>query len=450
MKNTNIKMTASLNTLPVFNGEAQAYDFDESQIFSTMLGINRIILRRSLYERNIKIDIWNDEDGIPQWTAMGINKSVRFRYAMPSYTSNATRKITNNKDETKKYLDAQGVYTPKGIIIDSKDYDKAITWFSQLEHKKVVVKPVAGSGGKGVTSSITSENDVISAMQGLSSKRVVLEEHIDGDDHRILVVGGKFIAAIKRIPAFVIGDGVSSIEQLVDAKNKTRSSNPYTGRYPIKLSSDVLSRLERSGLSPSSIVPAETRVNLQTIANVGAGGDSEDVTGAVHPDFMRIAEDCWRALPELAYCGIDLIADDISKSPIEQRYAVIEINANCDISMHHFPTCGMPIDAAGAIADYLFPADPVAECVAIKIEVKGKVQKVGFRKWMGKQAMMLGIKGLCKNTSLGTVEAFLEGSEYAVSEMIKLCTRGPGESYPAEIIFESAPFIGFKSFSIEK
>ena len=445
---TVIKDRKGLNNLPVNSKPATIFYAEEPEGYIGLGNINQVLLRRSCAVRNIKFEILKKRKNGTVWLAVGRDRIIRFIRNMPAQTTLAARRIASNKEETKAYLNNQGVKVPRGKLINYDDIDGALLWFSQLHFKKAVVKPVSGSGGRGVTSAITSSSDLIKAVEKAGSKKVILEQHVDGSDHRLLVVGGKFTAAIRRLPAFVIGDGQSTLERLVKIKNFERSRNPYTRKTPLSLDGDVLKRIGKAGLTKDSIVPEGYRVQLQTIANIGAGGDSEDVTREVHPDFVSVAESCWHAFPDIAFCGIDLIAEDISRPVSEQDYAVIEVNSNCDIAMHHFPTYGEAIDAAGAIIDYVFPHEPMPKLYGVKVSISGKAQGVGFRDWIKNKSILYGVNGYCANMNDGTVKAVFEGSEFSVNEMILLCSKWPEKSSPPFVDFEMQAITGYRRFSI--
>ncbi len=444
-----IKDGRGLNNLPLNIKPATTFYAEDPEVYIGLGNINQVLLRRSCAVRNIKFEILKKRKNGTVWVAVGKDRIIRFIKNMPAQTTLAARRVARNKEKTKAYLNSRGVQVPSGKLIDYDDIDGALLWFSQLHLKKAVVKPISGSGGRGVTSAITSSSDLLQAVEKAKSKQVILEQHIEGSDHRLLVVGGKFTAAIRRLPAFVIGDGQSTLERLIEIKNFARSRNPYTRKTPLSLDGDVLKRIGKVGLTKDSIVPEGYRVQLQTIANIGAGGDSEDVTKEVHPDFVSIAENCWHALPDIAFCGVDLIAEDISKPVSEQDYAVIEVNSNCDIAMHHFPTYGDAIDAAGALIDYVFPNEPESKLYSVKVSISGKVQGVGFRNWIRQKSILYGVNGYCANMKDGRVNAVFEGSEFSVNKMVLLCSKWPEKSSPPFVDFEMQPITGYRNFTVK-
>lgn len=415
----NSNKTSAL-TLHRHNDETYSY-------YKSSLNINRLMLYSEAYKSGFSVSSWKNNDGSQRWSITGSKGSIIFRQNMPSLTSQSTRNLTNNKEKTKQQLERNGVRCPKGIMIDAKNEQKAVDWFlenSQNCDFMAVVKPFNGASGRGVTSKIRTTEQLIAAITSIPDQKVVIEEYIPGHDHRLLVVSGKFKYAIKRHPAFIIGDGRSTIEDLVDHKNKIRSNNPYTGQYPLTLDESLRCRLSNQGYQTDSILEKDKKISLQDIANIGAGGDSEDITDIIHPDFIEIAQQAYNAFSDLAFCGIDLIAEDITNPASHQKYAVIEINANCDLAMHHFPTYGMPRNAAGAIIESLPLGDGLSSFSTKKIVIFGKVQGVGLRKWMLNQAKQKGISGYVKNLPDGSVEAIIQGTEAALYDLIRDCNKG--------------------------
>lgn len=434
--------------LPEYKGCVDTFCFDLDQKHTRPLGVNSTILKRSLWLRNIKIDSWRNEKGQAVWVAQGAHESLRFVRCVPSLTSTKTKRIVDNKVETKNTLTKAKVKVPAGICLFPNEREKAVKFFKSI-NSTMVVKPRNGSGGRGITAGINNEAEMLKALQLIDvKKQAIIEEYIPGHDHRILVIGGHVAAVQIRHPAFVMGDGSSTVAELIETKNKDRLKNPYNGKYLLSINDESESILKSHGLSRDSILAKGEKVQLRTVANIGAGGDSEDVTGKIHPDFVEIARKCWKAFGDLYYCGVDLITEDISKSIEEQSYAVVEVNVNCDISIHHFPTIGQPLNVANSLAEYLFPNEPVFELEACEILVKGEIQKVGFLNWLQRQAMLLGIMGYCQNVGKNKVRIVAEGSPAAVNEMKRLSAVGPTNSKPLAQTFNKVKVGDLTSFNI--
>jgi D-alanine-D-alanine ligase-like ATP-grasp enzyme/acylphosphatase len=424
------------------------FEFDKSQPYYRLLGNNVILLRRALRQKNVVISFFPERnDKKAHWVARGTNKVIYFRHTMTASTLRF-RGITNNKHRTKTILREAGVRVPSGVMLERESHEQAMSWFDELKSKKAVVKPIIGSGGEGITSAIQSRERFREAYASVASRKVVLEEHIDGDDHRILVLGGRVIAAMRRWPAHVTGDGEKNIEQLVQEKNTQRKKNPYDYRHLLEINAKAHEVLLTQGLTPESVPERGRKAFLQTVANIGAGGDGEDMTSLIHSDFISIAEKCAAAFDGIECMGVDLIAKDISRPAAEQSHAVIEINANCDIPIHHWPAKGQPLDVASKIADYYFPDDAKDSSRSIRAEIRGRVKNVGYLRWLSRQALLHGINGYCRNIGDDAVELVAEGANNAVESLLSLCASGPEKSRIRSVNFEPAPHDNFTTFRI--
>lgn len=415
----------------------EAFSWDESQEFYKLLGDKKKLFRRVLMQKNVEVEVF-PEDGVSphvwRWAAKGKNKIVVFRGLMPLSTTYKKRWGIGNKVAAKKTLFDHGVRVPMGIEIEGKDTTQAISWFNSLDYKKVVVKPIGGSGGKGVVPGIVDSKSLEKSILDSSSKKIIIEQHVEGFDHRVLVVGGKVVAVMRRHPASIIGDGKSTAKELIDKKNALRADNPFERMYPIDINSVVTANLSKMGLCESSVIKAGDKVVLQSVANIGAGGEGENLTDVIHQGFIDEAINCGEAFGGLEYYGVDLMAEDISKDPSSQSYSVIEVNLNPGICMHHWPARGEALNVAKTIADYYFPDDKENH-VSIKANIAGKVQDVGFRMWLCRQAVIYGLSGFCSNLDDGSLDIHLEGSKYSVDSVLKLCARGPKKAEVESVFF---------------
>lgn len=436
-----------MKSVDKFNGSNKFY-FDKSQPYYKLLGRKGILLRRALRQKNVVVDIFPERGRKKvRWVARGADKVIVFRNTMTTSTFE-WRGVTNDKFQTKKILNEYGVKVPSGVTLEPNNIQDALCWFDSLSNKKVVVKPVLGSGGRGVTSSITSREKFEEAYNSVATSKVVLEEHIEGDDHRILVLDGKVIAAMRRWPAHVIGDGNKSIANLVKDKNLIRKENPYDHKYLLKIDAIALEVLKSQGYSANTVLELGQIAYLRKVANIGAGGDGEDVTNKIHQDFIDVAVKSSKAFQGIECLGVDLIAEDITQPASVQNYAVIELNANCDIPIHHWPAKGDALDVASAIADHYFPNDKKDLSYAVKVEITGRVRNVGYQKWLCKQALIYGVNGYCKSSEGGAVEALFEGSKNSVDSLVSLCADGPEKSLVKNVVFEKVPASSYQSFSM--
>ena len=273
-----------------------------------------------------------------------------------SSTSDISVDIAQDKSLTKTILEGAGVRVPQGRVVHS--HLEALEAMVSLK-SAVAVKPLDGNQGKGVSLHVKTTTEMERAFQIASeySESVLVEELFQGHDYRLLVVGGKLVAASLRRPASVTGDGVHTVSELIEIEN----GNPLRGfgheapLTKIMIDSSSERYLERQKISLNDILPKEQTLFLRETANLSTGGCAEDVTDLVHPDIKAMCERATRIIG-LDICGIDLIADQISAPLNYKQNGIIEVNAGPGIRMHHYPSRGLPRDVGGAIIDHLYPA----------------------------------------------------------------------------------------------
>lgn len=413
--------------------QAPIIDEADAALLRNQGNIHQLILQRAAWQRDFRVTTFTNSKGNPRWAINSKQKSIRFRQNMPALTSLKTRSITNDKFETKQKLVAAGISTPLGAKFKSSDLEQILAWYHSLpDSPRVVVKPIDGAGGKGVTSNIQTEAELRAALAYARSTWVVVEEHIEGDDYRLICSGGRFLAAIHRLPASVIGDGRHTIEQLIELKNRQRQVNPYLNKCLIRYDEAMAYRLQKRGYDLHTKPANGEKVFLNDIANISAGGDSVDVTTKVHEDFKRLAEAAQLAFTDLAYCGVDVLAADITAPVTEQKPAIIEVNANCDIALHHFPSVGDSRDTAGEIIADLFNA-PTIERHSCFYRVRGKVTGVGYRKWAARRCAALAIQADIRNQG-ETVEINASGTASALAQLQQELIKGVSSSVPTDVI----------------
>ena len=307
------------------------------------------------------------------------NRQHRIQAAETDQTSAIAEGIAQDKQLTKTLLKAVGVPVPYGReVCDAEDAWSA----AERIGLPVVVKPLDGNKGRGVTVNLNSREDVMAAYQAarVESSEVLVEEFIPGKDFRLLVVGNKLVAAACREPAHVIGDGVHTVQDLIDQEN----TNPLRGEYhalPLsKISVDVISQnlLSEQGLTLNSIAPEGMRVLLRRNANLSTGGTAVDVTDQVHPEIARAAEDAARAVG-LDVAGVDIVAEDIGIPLEEQKGGVVEVNAAPGLRMHTHPSQGTPKPVGDAIVSTMFAKGDTGRIpIAAITGVNGKTTTTRF------------------------------------------------------------------------
>ena len=266
--------------------------------------------------------------------------------------------IAQDKELTKKLLHAAGVPVPMGRV--AADPDDA--WAAALEiGLPVVIKPKDGNQGKGVTVNVTTRAQLDAGYAAAAEFRddILVERYLPGNDFRLLVIGNKLIAAARRDPPIVVGDGVKSVRELVDHVNldPRRGNGHATSLTKIRFDDIALDSLARQGYVAESVPPKGKRVILRNNANLSTGGAATDVTDDVHPEVAARAIAAAHMVG-LDICGVDLVCDSVLKPIEEQNGGIVEVNAAPGLRMHLSPSFGKGRAVGEAIVDTLFaPGD---------------------------------------------------------------------------------------------
>ena len=314
----------------------------------------------------------------------------RIQATVTSQTSSIGVELACDKEDTKFLLEQAEVPIPKGDIVRSEaGLEDAIERIGY----PVVVKPVSGNHGRGITTDIRNWEDATIALEAAKkvSRSVIVEKFVTGDDYRLLVINYQLVAAAKRTAAHVIGDGKSTVQQLIDEVN----SDPRRGYGHEKVLTQIdindltLGLLEEKGLTLDSVIPDGEKLKLKDTANLSTGGTAEDVTDYVHPYNIFMAERIARIIG-LDICGIDIMTEDIGKPLPETGGAVLEVNAAPGFRMHLAPATGLPRNVAGHVMDMLYPPGSTARIPIIA--VTGTNGKTTTTRLIAHMAKMKGFK----------------------------------------------------------
>jgi cyanophycin synthetase len=281
----------------------------------------------------------------------------RIKATITNQTSPIAVDLASDKHKTKQMLQFASVPVPQGMVIE--DVNQLEEVVSSIGFP-LVAKPFDGNHGNGVTLNIQNREQAKAAFDCAVtfSEKVIFEKYLTGHDYRLLVINYKLVAAAKRTPAMVVGDGISTVKELVEQENL----NPCRGedhentltRIRIDKATEALLQLQK--LSADSVPAKGIDVVLKQTANLSTGGTSEDVTDVLHPEVVEIAERVARVIG-LDICGIDVIAKDITRAIKKDEFAVIEVNAAPGFRMHTNPVIGKPRPVGEAVVDMLFPGE---------------------------------------------------------------------------------------------
>ncbi len=285
------------------------------------------------------------------------SRQRRIQAAELDATSAVSESIAQDKDLTKKLLLAAGVPVPTGRPVT--DVDDA--WAAALQiGLPVVAKPLDGNQGKGVTVNIVTRDHLDIAFRAAAEYgEVMVEKFLPGNDFRLLVVGNKLVAASRREPPQVLGDGLHTVRELVDIVNQDprRGEGHATSLTKIRFDEIAVARLAVQDLTPESIPARGRRVVLRNNANLSTGGTATDVTGDVHPEVAARAVAAAQMVG-LHICGVDVVCESVLRPLEAQNGGVVEVNAAPGLRMHLSPSYGKSRAVGGAMINELFaPGD---------------------------------------------------------------------------------------------
>ena len=286
----------------------------------------------------------------------------RIQATITSETKHIAVEISCDKEDTHNLLNDLGLPVPQQMMVYS---DKQAVRAAQRIGFPVVLKPLNANHGRGVSINLMTDDEVATAFaeaQNHGTRRAVLvESFITGYDHRMLVVNNELVAVAKRVPGHVVGDGIHSIEQLVNVVNKDprRGVGHEKVLTRLELDNQATRLMEEAGYNKDTVLEKDQVFFLRSTANLSTGGTAIDVTDIVHPDNRDMAVRAIRAIG-LDIGGVDFLTDDISKSYKEIGGGICECNAAPGFRMHVAPSEGKSRDVAGKVMDMLFPAGTTA------------------------------------------------------------------------------------------
>ena len=299
---------------------------------------------------------------------LGYGKNqVRFRATMTEKTSSIAVDIASNKEETKRLLTEAAIPVASGVTISNpEDLETSV--------KKVgfplVFKPLDGNHGKGATINVKTLEAAKAAFEYAKtySRKVIIEKFITGYDFRVLVIDHKVVAAAQRDPAHVRGNGIHTIQELIDKENEDprRGYGHENVLTEIAVDRDTLDLLAKKEYTLETIPEKGEIVYLKSTANLSTGGTSIDVTDIVHPQNIFICERISRVIG-LDICGIDIMAQNLTQPLTENGGVVLEVNAAPGFRMHLAPSEGLPRNVAASVIDMLYPQGKLSQIPIIAV-----------------------------------------------------------------------------------
>ncbi|MEL6501381.1 MAG: cyanophycin synthetase, partial [Cyanobacteria bacterium J06623_1] len=285
-------------------------------------------------------------------------RQKRIQATLSNNTSILAVELACDKEGTKNILGNAGVAVPQGTVIEYLDeLEQAI---ADVGGFPIVIKPLDGNHGRGITININSESEAEAAYDLASkaskTRSVIVEQYYQGNDHRVLVINGKVVAVAERVPAHVIGNGTDTIEQLIvqtnqDPKRGNGHDNVLTKIVVDRTSEAVLAK---QGYDLNSVLPSQAVAYLRATANLSTGGVAIDRTDQIHPENVWLAQRVAKIIG-LDIAGIDIVTSDISKPLKETKGVIVEVNAAPGFRMHADPSHGLPRNVGASVLEMLFP-----------------------------------------------------------------------------------------------
>jgi len=284
----------------------------------------------------------------------GVNQK-RIQATVSSTTSSIGVEVACDKEDTKHLLEQANIQVAKGDIVRSeRGLESAVKYVGY----PLVIKPINGNHGRGITVNIKTWEEALEAYQAAKqiSRSIIVERFIIGDDYRLLVINNRLVAAAKRTPAHVKGNGKDTIQALIDNVNADprRGYGHENVLTMIKVNEMTENIISANGYTLDSVLNKDEILHLKDTANLSTGGTATDVTDMVHPENIFMAERISKVIG-LDICGIDVMTTDISRPLRETEGAVLEVNAGPGFRMHLAPTEGMPRNVASEVIDMMYP-----------------------------------------------------------------------------------------------
>ena len=282
----------------------------------------------------------------------------RIQATLSSFSGILAVELACDKEGTKTILKDGGIPVPRGTVIQYLDELPAA--IEEVGGFPIVIKPLDGNHGRGISIDVKNQQEAEEAYDLASAasktRSVIVERYYKGSDHRILVINGKVAAVAERIPAHVVGDGRSTIEELIEITNRDPNRGDGHANVLTKITIDktALNVLGKQGYELTSILPQGAIAYLRATANLSTGGIAVDRTDEIHPENVWIAQRVAKLIG-LDIAGIDVVTEDIRKPLKEVDGVIVEVNAAPGFRMHVAPSRGLPRNIAAPVIDMLFP-----------------------------------------------------------------------------------------------
>ena len=361
--------------------------------------------------------------------------TVAFSWTKSTASSRVATGITSDKHSTRMLLERAGVPVPQGRRFGSNDTKSAIDYADELGYP-VVLKPLRGTGGRGVVTDIQDATELQWAFDALKGTRyerrdVVVEEQVPGDAYRIFVLGNQVLSVCQYRNGAVRGDGTLTVGELLLQKHRMRMRNPHLMNRPIKFDESTEYQLGRLGLDFDSVLGEAEEAVFTLNPNFQQGGETVEVLNEVHPSILDASVQAVKAIPGLAFSGVDFIMPDHTQPLSSQRSGICELNAHPAQTSHEFPLYGDPGHVSLDIVRYaaeqrgLQVSAYPAEELHLALDVRGRVTRSGYLAWFRDHARRFGLAGWIRSSGKRSADAQVSGPTDRVAALVSLAAGGP-------------------------
>lgn len=317
---------------------------------------NQKWLVKELVKRGINVTIIDSEAGIIRASFNNHDELILDRDS--SIMPYAVSVLAGNKMITKNYLKQYGVKVPIGCSFKVEEEDFIKEAF-KIFKSSVVIKPTFGSYGDDVYIDLHTEEEITESLKKITEHRgnteIIIEEYFDAPEYRVFITKDGKYAVLNRKPAYVIGNGKNTIQELINIENEKRKAITKTAMCSIILDEETYRYMKNYKITLEDIPKKGEEIRLRYNSNVATGGVSIDYTDIVHPSVITNCLKVFEAFPGLPYAGIDYMSKDITKEQKDNIYRIIEVNTNPGANMHMLPGYGNRRNISEAIVDMIFP-----------------------------------------------------------------------------------------------
>ncbi len=370
-------------------------------------------------------------------------RSVTFHRAESTSSAKSAAAISGHKESTRVLLERAGVPTPAGRTFGRDSAAEAQEYAAEIGFP-VVVKPVAGWGGRGVATNLrdraaVAEAFVSAAGSAGSEAGLIVEKHIEGGSYRVFVLGGRVVSALRRQGSVLYGDGRRTVAELAGIRNSFRRTNPYLLNRLVKFDDALADLLDRQGFDAHSIPDRDVPVHLTLHQQ---SGETEEMLERFHPSLREIAERAGSAIPGLEFSGLDMIIEDPCAAIETQSAAIIEVNSRPTLTSAEFVAYGPRHPIVGRYLDWCLsgrgidPGVPSDAAMTASLTVHGFFRAVGYRDWITHQCRELDIELTVTDSGPGYFRATIGGPVDQIAIIASIAIVGPPGAVPSRVSTE--------------